>query len=204
MTFLQSIYSGPEDPAHPGKVSPDEKPLSLQKHFLEKRTIFLWEAVTDESMEKVIRQMLYLEDQQANEEIKIIINCPGGSVSAGWAMYDTMKMIQSPVATIAAGMAASMGAILLSSGTPGHRKVFPNARIMIHQPSLGGRIQGLAVDIETHSREIMATKRKMAETLAKNCGKPVDQVEKDWDRDYWMTAQEALDYGLVDGIYDKW
>jgi ATP-dependent Clp protease, protease subunit len=136
------------------------------------------------------------------EEIKLYINSPGGVVTSGMVIYDTMKLISSPVSTICMGMAASMGSILLSGGTKGKRYIFPSGEVMIHQPSIGGA-QGTSADLEIIAAQIAKTKEMGAKILAENCGKTVEQVLKDFDRDYWMDATEAVQYGIVDSILDK-
>jgi ATP-dependent Clp protease, protease subunit len=174
----------------------------FDKKFLEERKIFLWGAVTDETSKYVVDRLLYLEAQDPGKEIKFYINSPGGIVTSGMVMMDVMQMISSPVSTICMGLAASMGSLLLSQGEKGRRFIFPNGRVMIHQPSIGGA-QGSASDLAITAREIKRTKALGAQILADNCGQTFDKVMKDFDRDYWMTAQESVDYGIVDGILDK-
>jgi ATP-dependent Clp protease protease subunit len=174
----------------------------FDKKFLEERKIFLWGAVTDETSKYVVDRLLYLEAQDPGKEIKFYINSPGGIVTSGMVMMDVMQMISSPVSTICMGLAASMGSLLLSQGEKGRRFIFPNGRVMIHQPSIGGA-QGSASDLAITAREIKRTKALGAQILADNCGQTFDKVMKDFDRDYWMTAQESLEYGIVDGILDK-
>ncbi len=174
----------------------------FDKKFLEERKIFLWGAVTDETSKYVVDRLLYLEAQDPGKEIKFYINSPGGIVTSGMVMMDVMQMISSPVSTICMGLAASMGSLLLSQGEKGRRFIFPNGRVMIHQPSIGGA-QGSASDLAITAREIKRTKALGAQILADNCGQTFDKVMKDFDRDYWMTAQESVEYGIVDGILDK-
>jgi ATP-dependent Clp protease protease subunit len=174
----------------------------FDKKFLEERKIFLWGAVTDETSKYVVDRLLYLEAQDPGKEIKFYINSPGGIVTSGMVMMDVMQMISSPVSTICMGLAASMGSLLLSQGEKGRRFIFPNGRVMIHQPSIGGA-QGSASDLAITAREIKRTKALGAQILADNCGQTFEKVMKDFDRDYWMTAQESVDYGIVDGILDK-
>ncbi len=145
---------------------------------------------------------MYLDAVKPGEEIKLYINSPGGVVTSGMVIYDTMKLISSPVSTICMGMAASMGSILLSGGTKGKRYIFPSGEVMIHQPSIGGA-QGTSADLEIIANQIAKTKEMGAKILAENCGKTIEQVLKDFDRDYWMDANEAVQYGIVDGILDK-
>jgi ATP-dependent Clp protease, protease subunit len=175
----------------------------FQKKFLEKRRVFLWGPVMDESAKDVVQRLLWLESEKPGEEITLYINSPGGVVTSGMIIYDTIKMISSPVATVCMGLAASMGSILLSAGTKGKRTIWPSGRVMIHQPSIGGVIQGQASDLEIQAREILKTKRMGAELLAANCGQPIEKVLADFDRDYWMNAKESVEYGIVDKIVDK-
>lgn len=174
----------------------------FDKKFLEERKIFLWGAVTDDTSKYVVDRLLYLEAQNPGKEIKFYINSPGGIVTSGMVMMDVMQMISSPVSTICMGLAASMGSLLLSQGEKGRRFIFPNGRVMIHQPSIGGA-QGSASDLAITAREIKRTKALGAQILADNCGQTFEKVMKDFDRDYWMTAQESVEYGIVDGILDK-
>ena len=190
---------------------PKENPLEqfsaaafgpYNKKFLEQRKIFFWGVVHDNSAKEIVNKLLYLDAVKPGEEIKLFINSPGGVVTSGMVIYDTMKMISSPVSTICMGMAASMGSILLSGGTKGKRYIYPHGEVMIHQPSIGGA-QGTSADLEILANQIAKTKELGAKILADNCGKSLDQVMKDFDRDYWMNAQEALAYGIVDGVLDK-
>ncbi|GAA4108453.1 ATP-dependent Clp protease proteolytic subunit [Aquimarina addita] len=169
----------------------------IDKKFLEERSVFLWGQVDDKSAKHVIDRLLYL-DTISNEEIKLYINSPGGYVTSGFAMYDTIKALKSPVSTICSGLAASMGSILLSVGEKGRRFIQPHAKVMIHQPSGGAR--GQASNIEIQASEIVKTKELSAKILADNCGQDYDKVMKDFNRDYWMDAKESLKYGIVDGI----
>jgi len=175
----------------------------FQKKFLEQRKIFLWGVVDDDSARYLVNRLLYLDAEKPGEEITFYINSPGGVVTSGMVIYDTMKMLQSPIATVCMGLAASMGSILLSAGTKGRRFIFPHGEVMIHQPSIGGYFQAKSVDLEIQARQIEKTKRLGAQILADNCGKPIEKILKDFDRDYWMGAQEAIDYGIVDQIVDK-
>jgi len=161
------------------------------------RTIFLWGMVDDNSARHVVDRLLYL-DSLNNDEIKFYINSPGGYVTSGFSMYDTIKQIKSPVSTICTGLAASMGSILLSAGTKGRRFIQPHARVMIHQPSGGAR--GQASDIEITAQEIIKTKELSAQILADNCGQKFDRVMKDFNRDHWMGSDESVKYGIVDDI----
>jgi len=170
---------------------------------LKERRIFLWGPVMDESAKHVIERLLYLESVAPGEEIKFYINSPGGMVTSGNSILDVMNMISSPVATICMGLAASMGSLLLSAGAKGRRFVFPNGRVMIHQPSISGRVFGSASDLQITTDQIIKTREKIAEVLAVNCDQPFEKVMKDLNRDYWMDAEESLAYGIVDGIADK-
>lgn len=147
--------------------------------------------------------MLLLDADKPGEEIKFYINSPGGMVTSGMVIYDTVEMIQSPVSTICMGLAASMGSILLSVGKKGNRYIYPHGEVMIHQPSLGGYLQATSADIEIQAEQIEKTKQLGAEILAKNCGKTVEQILRDFDRDYWMDAKEAVEYGIVDKVINK-
>jgi ATP-dependent Clp protease protease subunit len=160
--------------------------------------VFLWGQVDDKSAKHVVDRLMYL-DSQSDEEIQFFINSPGGYVTAGFSMYDTIMSLKSPVSTIASGLCASMGSILLSAGKKGRRFIQPHARVMIHQPSGGAR--GQASNIEIQAQEIIKTKELSAKILADNCDQDFDKVMKDFNRDYWMDAQESIDYGIVDAIY---
>jgi len=170
----------------------------IEEKFLEERKVFLWGQVDDQSAKHVIDRLLYL-DLQNHKEIQLIINSPGGYVTSGFAIYDTIKSLKSPVSTLCSGLAASMGSILLSVGAKGRRFIQPHAQVMIHQPSGGAR--GQASNIEIQAREIIKTRELSARILADNCGQDFDKVMKDFDRDYWMNAQESIAYGIVDAIY---
>ena len=178
-----------------------ERQFDIFSRLLSDRIIVLSDEVNDVTASLVVAQLLFLEGQDSEKDISLYINSPGGSVTAGMAIYDTMQYIKCDVSTICMGMAASMGAFLLSAGAKGKRYALPNSEIMIHQP-LGGT-QGQASDIEIEAAHIMRTKKKVNETLADNCNKPLEEIEKDTDRNNWMTAQEAVDYGLVDKVLIK-
>ncbi|MDD4646575.1 MAG: ATP-dependent Clp protease proteolytic subunit [Bacteroidales bacterium] len=180
------------------QAHPVQKIIELK--FLEQRKIFLWGPVDDESAEDVVSKLLYLEAIRPGEKITFFINSPGGIVSSGFAIMDTMNLISSPVSTVCMGLAASMGSILLSAGQKGERFIYPMGEVMIHQPSIG-QMQGTAIDIEINARELMKTKELSAQILAKNCNQSLKQILKDFERDYWMNAKESVDYGIVDGIY---
>jgi ATP-dependent Clp protease, protease subunit len=175
----------------------------IQKKFLEKRKIFLWGAVMDESAREIVNKLLYLEMENPGEPITFFINSPGGVITSGMCIYDTMKMIKSPVITVCMGMAASMGSLLLAAGEKGKRSIWPSAKVMIHQPSIGGQIVAPATDIQIHAEEILKTKEKLNHILAEACGKTYEQMVEDTDRDYYMDADEAIAYGIVDVLADK-
>jgi ATP-dependent Clp protease protease subunit len=175
----------------------------LEKFFFESRSVYLWGVVDDKSAKDVVAKLLLLDADKPGEEIKFYINSPGGVVTSGMVMYDTMRMVKSPVSTICMGLAASMGSILLSGGKKGSRAIYPSGEVMIHQPSLGGYIRGVSTDLEIQARQTQRVKEMGAKILADNCGKSVEQIMKDFDRDYWMNADEAIKYGIVDKIINK-
>lgn len=172
---------------------------AIDEKLLQERKVFLWGMVDDDSAKHVIDRLMYL-DLQSNEEIQLVINSPGGYVTSGFAIYDTIKSLKSPVSTVCSGLAASMGSILLSVGAKGRRFIQPHAQVMIHQPSGGAR--GQASNIEIQAKEIIKTRELSAKILAENCGQKFDKVMKDFDRDYWMNADESITYGIVDGILE--
>ena len=176
-----------------------ERSYDIYSKLLEERIIFITGEINDALANTVVAQLLYLEAKDSEKDINVYINSPGGSVSAGLAIYDTMNFIKCDVSTICIGLAASMGAFLLSGGTKGKRYSLPNGEIMIHQP-LGGA-QGQASDIEIQANHIIEIKRKLNSIIAKNTGKPLEQVEKDTDRDNYLSAEQALEYGLIDKIF---
>ena len=183
------------------QTSRGERSYDIYSRLLEDRIIFLSGEIDDAVANTVVAQLIYLEAKDPQKDISLYINSPGGSVSAGLAIYDTMNYIKCDVSTICIGMAASMGAFLLSSGQKGKRFALPNSEIMIHQP-LGGA-QGQASDIKIAAEHILKTKRKLNEILASNSGKPLAQIERDTDRDNYLSAQEALEYGLIDKVFVK-
>ena len=183
------------------RTSTGERSYDLYSRLLEDRIIFLSGEIDDAVANTVVAQLIYLEGKEPGKDINLYINSPGGSVTAGMAIYDTMNFIKCDVSTICIGMAASMGAFLLAAGAKGKRIALPNSEIMIHQP-LGG-MQGQATDIKIHADHILRIKDKMNRILAENTGKPLKTIEKDTERDNFMTAQEALEYGLIDKIYEK-
>src|SRR6476619_8315884 len=175
----------------------------MEQLFLQKRSVYLWGVVDDKSAKDVVSKLLLLDADKPGEEIKFYINSPGGVVTSGMVMYDTMQMMKSPVSTICMGLAASMGSILLSGGKKGKRMIYPSGEVMIHQPSLGGYIRGVSADVEIQARQTQRVKELGAKILADNCGKTTERVMKDFDRDYWMDANEAVQYGIVDKVMDK-
>lgn len=175
----------------------------LEKYFFDKRSVHLWGVVDDKSARDVVSKLLLLDADKPGEEIKFYINSPGGVVTSGMVIYDTMQMIKSPVSTICMGLAASMGSILLSGGAKGKRFIYPHGEVMIHQPSLGGYIQGVSADLEIQAVQTQRVKMIGAKILADNTGKTVQQILKDFDRDYWMDASESIKYGIVDQLVEK-
>lgn len=175
----------------------------LEKYFYDTRSIHLWGIVDDKSAKDVVTKLLLLEADKPGEEIKFFISSPGGSVTSGMVIYDTMHLIKSPVSTICMGLAASMGSILLSAGEKGRRFIYPHGEVMIHQPSLGGHIQGVSADMEIHAEQILRTKEMGARILAENTGQTIERIRKDFERDYWMDAEKSVEYGIVDKIINK-
>jgi len=178
-----------------------ERSYDIYSRLLEDRIIFLTGEIDDEKADLIVAQLIYLEGQDPKKDISLYINSPGGSVTAGFAIYDTMNYIKCDVSTICVGLAASMGAFLLSSGAKGKRYSLPNAEVLIHQP-LGGT-SGQASDIAIHAKNILRTKKRLNQILAKNTNQPESKIEADTDRDYIMDAKEALEYGLVDKIFEN-
>ena len=183
------------------QTSRGERSYDIYSRLLKERIIFLGEEVNETTASLTVAQLLFLEAEDPSKDIQLYINSPGGSVTAGMAIYDTMRYIKCDVSTICIGMAASMGAFLLAGGTQGKRYALPNAEIMIHQP-LGGA-QGQATEIEIAAKHILQTKEKLNKILAENCNQPYDVIAADTDRDNWMTAQEAVEYGLIDSVVEK-
>ena len=178
-----------------------ERAYDIYSRLLKERVVFLVGEVNDHMANLVIAQLLFLESENPEKDISLYINSPGGSVSAGMAIYDTMNFIKPDVSTLCMGMAASMGAFLLSSGAKGKRFVLPNSKVMIHQPLGGAR--GQATEIEIAAREIIKTREQLIKILAENTGQPLDRIENDTERDYYLSAQESKDYGLVDQVIAK-
>ena len=183
------------------QTSRGERSYDIYSRLLKDRIIFLGEAIDDHIASLVVAQLLFLEAEDPDKDINIYINSPGGSVTAGMAIYDTMQYVKCDVSTMCMGMAASMGAFLLSGGTKGKRLALPNAEIMIHQPS--GGAQGQATEIEIAAEHILRTKKKLNTILSENTGQPYETIVKDTERDNWLTAQEALEYGLIDKVMEN-
>lgn len=183
------------------QTSRGERSFDIYSRLLKERIVFLGEEVNETTASLVVAQLLFLESEDPGKDISLYINSPGGSVTAGMAIYDTMQYIKCDVSTICIGMAASMGAFLLSGGAKGKRMALPNAEIMIHQP-LGGA-QGQATDIKIAAEHILRTKEKLNKILSENTGKPLDIIAQDTERDNWMTAEQAVEYGLIDDVITK-
>ncbi len=175
----------------------------IQRKFLEQRRIFLWGAVTDATAKDLTEKLLYLEANDPGKDINFYMNTPGGSITAGMAVYDTIKIITSPVNIIVTGMAASMGSILLSAAEKGRRYIFPHARVLIHQPLITGRMVGPASDIHIQAMEMEKLRAELNQILATASGQSLDKVSKDSDRDFYLNAKEAIAYGLADKIVDR-
>jgi len=211
MSNKNYLYNNWRMDDEPEEEEKEEQPKSdlmmfskkLEKYFFEKRSVYLWGVVDDKSAKDVVSKLLLLDADKSGEEIKFYINSPGGVVTSGMVIYDTMQMLSSPVTTICMGLAASMGSILLSGGKKGKRMIYPSGEVMIHQPSLGGYIRGVSADLEIQARQTQRVKELGAKILADNCGKTMEQIMKDFDRDYWMNAEEAIKYGIVDKIVTK-
>ena len=183
-----------------------ERSYDIFSRLLKDRIIFLGEDVNQTSASLVIAQLLFLESEDPDKEIHLYINSPGGSITDGMGIVDTMNYIKCPVSTICIGMAASMGAVLLAAGEKGKRFATPNSEILIHQPLIGGQgggISGQATEIKIHADHMIRTREKLNKLLSEKTGQPIEQIEKDTERDHYMTAEEALEYGLIDGIMDK-
>lgn len=176
-----------------------ERAYDIYSRLLKERIIFLGTAIDDTVANLVVAQLLFLDSEDPDKEIRLYINSPGGQVSSGLAIYDTMQLTKAPVATVCVGMAASMAAVILAGGRKGRRYALPNSRIMIHQP-IGG-VQGQAVDIEIEAKEILRLRENINELLAKHTGQPIERIARDTDRNFWMSPTEAKEYGLVDEVY---
>ena len=196
--FMKKIMEKQKEGDFPAGVS-----RILQKRFLEERKIFLWGEVNDKTARGTAEKFLYLEAIGPGKEITFYLNTPGGSITAGMALYDTIKLISSPVKVVVMGMAASMGAVLLCAGTKGKRMLFPHSRVLIHQPLITGRMMGVAVDIHIQAQEMEKLRDEINHILTEASGQPLEKIEQDTDRDFYMSAKESIDYGLADGIIDK-
>jgi ATP-dependent Clp protease, protease subunit len=194
-----------EDEDDDESVSKTSNPVAavIQKKFLAQRKIFLWGAVTDETAKDITEKLLYLEASAPGKEIHFYMNTPGGSITAGMAIYDTIKLISSPVTVIVTGMAASMGSILLCAAPKGRRLIFPHARVLIHQPLITGRMIGPAVDINIQAREMEKLREELNGILAAASGQSMEKITRDTDRDFYLNAKEAIEYGLADRIVEK-
>jgi len=181
----------------------EEKSIKIQESFLKERKVFLWGEVSDKSARDVTEKLLYLEMEAPGEEITFYINTPGGSITAGMAVYDTMKLISSPIKVVVTGMAASMGSILLCGADKGNRYLYPHSRVLIHQPLISGQMVAVAVDIHIQAQEMERLRDELNAILAESSGQALEKIKKDTDRDFYMTADEAIAYGLADKIVDK-
>lgn len=190
-----------DDCEHADKQQP-EPPIAalLQKKFIDERKLMLWGEVSDESCKACTERLLYLEWKEPGKPITFYINTPGGSITAGMALYDTMQLISSPITVVVMGMAASMGSILLCGAEKGKRLLYPHSRVLIHQPLITGRMMGAAVDIHIQAQEMEKLRTELNSILAKSSGQPLEKIEKDTDRDFYMNAKEAIEYGLADEI----
>lgn len=175
----------------------------IQKQFLDDRKIFLWGEVSDKSARDITEKLFFLENEKPGEMITFYINTPGGSITAGMAVYDTMQLITSPVRVVVTGMAASMGSILLSGAEKGERLLFPHSRVLIHQPLISGRMIGPAVDINIQAEEMEKLRNELNQILADASGQQIEKIERDTDRDFFLNAKEAIEYGLADKIIDQ-
>jgi ATP-dependent Clp protease protease subunit len=221
MTHFSNLHSGLKEPLAPRADDDDDEdredeksdaavkknsaPLAarIQNKFIEQRKIFLWGPVTDESAKDITEKLLYLEAEGPGKEIFFYINTPGGSITAGMAVYDTMQLISSPITVIVNGMAASMGSILLSGAPKGRRLLFPHSRVLIHQPLISGRFSGPASDINIQAQEMEKLRSELNLILARASGQPLERINQDTDRDFYLTATEAIAYGLADRVVDK-
>lgn len=181
----------------------DKNPIKIQETFLEERKIFLWGEVSDKSARDVTEKLLYLETKDPGKEITFYINTPGGSITAGMAIYDTMKLISSPIKVIVTGMAASMGSILLCGADKGKRFLYPHSRVLIHQPLISGQMVAVAVDIHIQAKEMERLRDELNLILSESSGQPLEKIQKDTDRDFYMTASEAIKYGLADAVVEE-
>ncbi len=221
MTHFSNLHTGLKEPLAPRADDDDDEdkeddkadaavkknsaPLAarIQNKFIEQRKIFLWGPVTDESAKDITEKLLYLEAEGPGKDILFYINTPGGSITAGMAVYDTMQLISSPITVIVTGMAASMGSILLSGAPKGRRLLFPHSRVLIHQPLISGRFSGPASDINIQAQEMEKLRSELNLILARASGQPLERINQDTDRDFYLTATEAIAYGLADRVVDK-
>lgn len=185
------------------KKTPSTVSALIQKKFLQQRKIFLWGAVTDETAKDLTEKLLYLEAVAPGKDITFYVNTPGGSITAGMAVYDTMKLITSPITIVVTGMAASMGSILLCGAAKGRRLLFPHSRVLIHQPLISGRMVGPATDINIQAKEMEKIRAELNQILADSSGQPLERINHDTDRDFYLNAKEAIAYGLADKIVEK-
>ena len=194
-----------DDDDHDEEELAKKAPVSLliQKKFLDQRKIFLWGAVTDESAKDLTEKLLYLEAVDPGKDITFYINSPGGSITAGMAVFDTMRLITSPITVVVTGMAASMGSILLCGASKGRRLLYPHSRVLIHQPLISGRMVGPATDINIQAKEMEKLRLELNQILATSSGQPLERINRDTDRDFYLNAKEAIEYGLADKIVDK-
>ena len=191
----------PETPAE--KKGGGPVAMVIQKKFLAQRKIFLWGAVTDATAKDITEKLLYLESDAPGKEITFYLNSPGGSITAGMAIFDTMKLISSPITVVVTGMAASMGSILLCGAAKGKRYIYPHARVLIHQPLISGRMIGPASDINIQAKEMEKLRAELNQILANSSGQPIEHINRDTDRDFYLNANEAIAYGLADKIVEK-
>jgi ATP-dependent Clp protease protease subunit len=182
---------------------PDSIAEIIQKKFLEQRKVFLWGEVSDRSAQEVTEKLLYLEATDPGKDVIFYINTPGGSITAGMAVYDTMQLISSPITVVVTGMAASMGSILLCGASKGKRFLYPHSRVLIHQPLITGRMWAAAVDINIQAEEMEKLREELNGILAKASGQPLKKIQQDTDRDFYLNAQEAIDYGLADAVVEE-
>ncbi len=194
-----------DEKPEPGEAKKAGGPVAMviARKFLEQRKIFLWGAVTDATAKDLTEKLLYLESEAPGKEITFYLNSPGGSITAGMAIYDTMKLITSPITVVVTGMAASMGSILLCGAAKGRRLLYPHSRVLIHQPLISGRMIGPASDINIQAKEMEKLRQELNQILATSSGQPIEQINKDTDRDFYLNAREAIAYGLADRIVDK-
>jgi ATP-dependent Clp protease protease subunit len=218
--FEQKLFPGLKDSCPPARLddeeeedAPEKEPKSapaaqgvgalIQKKFLEARKIFLWGAVTDETAKDVCEKLLYMESNEPGKGITFYINTPGGSITAGMAIYDTIKLLSSPVTIVVTGMAASMGSVLLCAASKGRRLIYPHARVLIHQPLIAGHFIGPATDINIQAKEMEGLRDELNQILASASGQPIEKISKDTDRDFYLNAKEAIEYGLADKIVES-